>query len=318
VTAGPAAADADRVAARLRAAGCVFAEDEAALLLEAADDAAALETLVARRAAGEPLEHLLGWVELDGVRWAVAPGVFVPRQRSLLLVAEAEALLAASAAGVRPAAPVLVDLCCGAGVLGAVVARRLARRGVRAALHAADVDPVAGALAARNVAPWAGAVTTGDLYAALPATLRGSVDVLLCHAPYVPTAAIATMPPEAREHEPRAALDGGADGLDVVRRVVAGAPAWLGPGGSLLFEAGPDQVAAVTAAVAAAGLAPRVVRDAEAGALVVVATASGAGGPGGGAAGPEAGGDAGPEAGGDAGPEAGGDAGPEAGGDGPA
>ncbi|WP_201308953.1 putative protein N(5)-glutamine methyltransferase [Puerhibacterium puerhi] len=260
--------------ARLRAAGCVFAEDEAALLLEAAgDDTAALETLVARRAAGEPLEHLLGWVELDGERWAVAPGVFVPRQRSLLLVAEAEAIGAAAHARRADGGPVLVDLCCGAGVLGAVVARRLARRGVRAALHAADVDPAATAVAARNVAPWAGSVTTGDLYAALPAGLRGRVDVLLCHAPYVPTAAIATMPPEAREHEPRVALDGGADGLDVVRRAVAGAPGWLAPGGALLFEVGEGQVAAATAAVAAAGLAPRVLRDDEAGALAVVGTA---------------------------------------------
>lgn len=299
MTAGPAAAAdaAARVAARLRAAGCVFAEDEAALLLEAAEGDDALAALVARRVAGEPLEHLLGWVELDGDRWAVAPGVFVPRQRSLLLVAEAEALLAASAAGTPGAAPVLVDLCCGAGVLGAVVARRLARRGVRAALHAADVDPVATAVAARNVAPWAGAVTTGDLYGALPPALRGRVDVLLCHAPYVPTAAIATMPPEAREHEPRAALDGGADGLDVVRRVVAGAPAWLAPGGSLLFEVGEGQVAAATAALAAAGLAPRVLRDDDAGALTVAGTAGAANGGDdaasagdGAAAGPEAGG----------------------------
>jgi release factor glutamine methyltransferase len=287
VTADPAAADAAaRVAARLRAAGCVFAEDEAALLLEAsADDAVRLETLVGRRAAGEPLEHLLGWVELDGERWAVTPGVFVPRQRSLLLAAEAEALLAAPSAGAHPAAPVLVDLCCGAGVLGAVVARRLAGRGVRAALHAADVDPRATAVAARNVAPWAGEVTTGDLYAALPPGLRGRVDVLLCHAPYVPTAAIATMPPEAREHEPRVALDGGCDGLDVVRRVVAGAPAWLAPGGSVLFEVAAGQVAAATAAVAAAGLAPRVLRDDDVGALAVAGTA-------GGGAGPEAGGSA--------------------------
>ncbi|MFP3714879.1 putative protein N(5)-glutamine methyltransferase [Puerhibacterium sp. TATVAM-FAB25] len=297
MTAGPAAeeaAAAARVAARLRAAGCVFAEDEAALLLEAAGDDAGLEVLVARRAAGEPLEHLLGWVELDGERWAVAPGVFVPRQRSLLLVAEAEALLAAAAAGAHPGAPVLADLCCGAGVLGAVVARRLAGRGVRPALHAADVDPVAAAVAARNVAPWAGEVTTGDLYAALPPGLRGRVDVLLCHAPYVPTAAIATMPPEAREHEPRAALDGGADGLDVVRRVVAGAPAWLAPGGSVLFEVGAGQVDAATAAVAAAGLAPRVLRDDDAGALAVVGTAVLRTGDADGGRGPEAGGDDGP------------------------
>jgi release factor glutamine methyltransferase len=86
----------------------------------------------------------------------------------------------------------------------------------------------------------------------------------------VPTAAIALMPPEAREHEPAVALDGGDDGLAVLRRIVSEAPGWLAPGGSVLFETGTRQVSAATAALRAAGLTPRVVEDAERGATVVV------------------------------------------------
>jgi release factor glutamine methyltransferase len=86
----------NELVARLRAAGCVFAEDEARILTEAADgDATRLEELVTARVSGLPLEHLVGWAELDGRRWRVAPGVFVPRQRSELLVREAAARSAA-------------------------------------------------------------------------------------------------------------------------------------------------------------------------------------------------------------------------------
>ena len=255
----------DALAARLRAAGCVFAEEEAELLLEAGGSGERLEDLVARRVDGEPLEHLLGWVAFAGRRWAVAPGVFVPRQRSELLVA--------LATGAAPRSAVVVDLCCGNGALGGAVAVALRADGADVVLHAADVDPAATACAAVNLAPLGGVVHTGDLYDPLPADLRGRVDVLLCHAPYVPTAAIALMPPEAREHEPLVALDGGADGLAILRRAIAGAPDWLAPGGTLLFELGDDaQLAAADALLAVAGLVGRVEEDDETGATVVVAT----------------------------------------------
>lgn len=209
--------------ARLRAAGCVFAEDEAALLATAAHGPER-EALVRRRIAGEPLEHVLGRVDFDGLRVRITPGVFVPRRRSEALVHAAVAALPDLAPGHRPLA---VDLCCGCGALGLAVARRAAadRHGAdrhvadsRAAdslavdLHAADADPVATACAAANLAG-IGTVHTGDLFAALPGRLRGRVDVLVANTPYVPSGAIASMPPEARDHEPRAALDGGADGL---------------------------------------------------------------------------------------------------------
>jgi release factor glutamine methyltransferase len=232
----------DPLVARLRAAGCVFAEDEARLLREAAGSPAELHALTARRVDGAPLEALLGWAEFCGLRIAVDPGVFVPRQRTAFLVAQA----------VRRAGPgaVVVDLCCGTGAIGAAIAA--AAPGVE--VHAADVDPVAVACARRNLPH----VHQGDLYAALPDRLRGRVDLLVVNAPYVPTDAIATMPPEARDHEPRVALDGGADGLDVQRRVAADAPTWLRPGGALLIETGADQAQRTAALFAAAGLAAQV------------------------------------------------------------
>jgi release factor glutamine methyltransferase len=245
---------------RLRAAGCVFAEDEARLLVDAAGTPSELTALVARRVAGVPLEHVLGWVEFCGLRIAVDPGVFVPRRRTEVLVREAASL-------VRPGA-VVVDLCCGSGALGVALASAVGA----VDLHAADLDPAAVACARRNVGAAGGAVHAGDLFDALPPTLRGGVDLLLANVPYVPSDGLAAMPREAREHEPRSALDGGPDGLDVARRVVADAPDWLGPGGSLLFEVGERQVPAAVAAVTARGLRARVVRDDDRGATVVVGT----------------------------------------------
>ena len=105
------------VAVVLRAAGSVFAEDEARLLVEAARDDADLDRLVRQRAAGIPLEHLLGWVEFDGLRIAVEPGVFVPRRRTELLVREA--------ARRAPPRAVVVELCCGAGAVAAALTARL-------------------------------------------------------------------------------------------------------------------------------------------------------------------------------------------------
>jgi release factor glutamine methyltransferase len=251
------------LSARLRAAGCVFAEEEAAALLTAATGPAHLTALVDRRISGEPLELVLGWAGFCGLRVAVEPGVFVPRQRSALLVEQAVALLRRSS---RP--PVVVDLCCGSGAVGLAVAGALRR----VELHAADVDPVAVWCARRNLAPAGGQVHQGDLFSALPAGLRGRVDLLAVNAPYVPSDAVALMPPEARDHEPRAALDGGPDGAEVHRRVAAGARYWLAPGGILLVETSARQAALTAAAVEDGGLLARVVRDDERDATVVVGT----------------------------------------------
>ena len=242
------------IVGRLRAAGCVFAEDEARLLEEAAAGPE-LTGLVARRVAGEPLEQVLGWAEFCGLRIAVEPGVFVPRRRTEWLVRQAAAL--------RPRT--VVELCCGSGAVAAALRSLLPGL----AVTAADVDPVAVRCARRNL-PGAD-VLEGDLDAPLPPALRGRVDVLVANAPYVPTGDIALMPPEARDHEPRVALDGGTDGLDVARRVVACAPRWLAAGGTVLVETSTRQAPALAAAARAAGLEPRVTADEDLGGTSVVA-----------------------------------------------
>ena len=251
--------------ARLRTAGCVFAEEEAELLSEAASDAATLEELVRRRVGGEPLELVLGWVAFDGLRVAIDPGVFVPRQRTTWLVEVAETALAAVAVD-RPAT--VVDLCCGSGALGLALAHR--RPGTT--LHATDDHPAAVACAARNLARVGGTVHLGDLASPLPMDLRGEVDTLLANVPYVPSAAVSAMPPESRDHEPRSTVDGGADGLDVLRRVAALAPEWLRPGGSMHSEVALAQVDAALVVLTDNGLLARVERDEERDATVVSGT----------------------------------------------
>ncbi|MET7933965.1 putative protein N(5)-glutamine methyltransferase [Streptomyces sp. NPDC005322] len=250
------------VVARLRTAGCVFAEDEARLILAAARTPAGLRAMVDRRVAGLPLEHVLGWAEFCGLRIAVDPGVFVPRRRTEFLVRQAASLAPARAGAV------VVDLCCGSGALGAALGAALER----VELHAADIDPAAVRCARRNVGAAGGRVYEGDLYEPLPAALRGRVDVLLANVPYVPTEQVELLPPEARVHEARVALDGGADGLDVLRRVTAAAGAWLAPGGCLLFETSERQSASAVEIVARGGLMPRVAEGEELEATVVIGT----------------------------------------------
>ena len=245
----------------LRAAGCVFAEDEAALLIAAAGSPAALSARVQRRIAGEPLEVILGWAEFAGLRIGVAPGVFVPRRRTEYLVRQALKLATPSA--------VVVDLCCGTGALGAAMAT--ARPDIR--LFASDIEPAAVRCARDNLAKF-GEVFEGDLFEALPLALRGTVDILLVNAPYVPTAEIAGMPPEARVYEPAVALDGGGDGLDIHRRVAADAPRWLAPGGTLLIETSSRQSAEASRIFREVGLAARVKHSKKRDATVVLGTRS--------------------------------------------
>ncbi|WP_244246864.1 putative protein N(5)-glutamine methyltransferase [Nocardioides euryhalodurans] len=245
------------------------------MLLVGAAHGAALEALVARRTAGEPLEHVLGWAAFAGRRVAVAPGVFVPRRRTELVVRLAVGMVRRrmrlegppdDASGGGPSHPLVVDLCCGSGAIGAAVAALLPE----AEVWASDLDPVAVACARQNLPPER--VVTGDLFDALPTTLRGRVDVLVVNAPYVPTDAIATMPPEAREHEARIALDGGADGVDLHRRVAAGCREWLRPDGHLVIETSRSQAPLTLAACADAGLAAYVETDDDLDATGVVAS----------------------------------------------
>ncbi|MFG2769638.1 putative protein N(5)-glutamine methyltransferase [Streptomyces sp. NPDC048350] len=245
---------------RLRSAGCVFAEDEAELLFSSAADGEELETMIERRAAGLPIEHVVGWAAFAGLRVTVDPGVFVPRRRTEFLVEHAVGLA-------RPGA-LCVDLCCGSGAAGAVLLSAVQG----AEVYASDIEPAAVRCARRNVEPRGGRVFEGDLFAALPDVLRGRVEVLVANVPYVPTEDVALLPPEAREHEPLVALDGGSDGLDVLRRVAAEAADWLAPGGHMLVETSERQAARAVETLSGNGLTPRVVTSEELYATVVVAT----------------------------------------------
>ncbi|MGW4511689.1 putative protein N(5)-glutamine methyltransferase [Streptomyces sp. NPDC004393] len=234
-----------RVVSALRSAGCVFAEDEAELILTTARTPDEVAAMVDRRVAGLPLEQVLGWAEFHGLRITVEPGVFVPRRRTEFLVQQALAL--------GPDARVVVDLCCGSGAVGAALAAALDGP----ELHAADIEPAAVRCARGNVGAYGGRVHEGDLFAALPDELRGRIDLLAANVPYVPTHEVPLLPSEARDHEPLAALDGGSDGLDVLRRVAAEAGRWLAPGGSVLVETSEHQVPGAVEAFTGGGLRTR-------------------------------------------------------------
>lgn len=237
------------LAARLRATGSVFAEDEADLLLEAGDgDPVKLRGLVQRRLGGEPLEVVLGWAAFDGHRVRVVPGVFVPRTRTTVVAEQAARRLHRYDR--------VVDLCCGVGAISVALLGRVGALD----LVAADIDADAVDVAAENIGD-RGIVVLGDLFAPLPERFRGVVDVIAVNAPYVPSDALATMPAEAREHERRIALDGGPDGLDVHRRVAAGAGEWLRPGGAVVIEVSSTQAPQSAALFEGAGFTVTVESD---------------------------------------------------------
>ncbi len=197
-----------------------------------------LRPLVKRRAAREPLQHLVGTVEFCGIQLAVDRRALVPRPETEILVERALALLPQEEA-------VALDLGTGGGAIAlALLAARPAWRAI-----ATDLSVEALLLARENAARLGleSRVTfrEGDLFAPL---IAGEVfDLVAANPPYIPTAKIASLEPEVRDHDPRPALDGGADGLDIIRRLVAEAPKALAPGGRLLLEVGHDQADAVAA-----------------------------------------------------------------------
>jgi len=232
----------DAIVQALRAAGCVFAEEEAAILRETSTDPVRLQEMVARRASGEPLEQVVGWARFAGVRLVVQPGVFVPRVRTEALVRQA--------LRVTTDHTVVLDLCCGSGAIGAAIAGQ--RTGVR--LWASDIDPAAVANARENIAAFGGTALVGDLDDAIPVRLRGRVDLVVANVPYVPSSRLEYLPAEARDHERRIALDGGDDGLDLLRRLAPRVLGWLRVGGWFLTECADDQANAAVAVLREAGL----------------------------------------------------------------
>jgi release factor glutamine methyltransferase len=203
-------------------------------------------SLLDRRAAREPLQYLLGWEDFHGVRLAVTPDVLVPRPETEGLVQWAIEVLGALAE------PVAADLGTGSGAIACAIAHALPQ----AEVLAVEVSAGALAVASRNVRQLGLSarvhLLAGDLFAPL-GSIAASLDLVVANPPYLPSAVLPSLPPEVSRHEPRAALDGGPDGLTIVRRIVSGAPAVLKPGGWLLMEIGDDQAGPVASLMAAEG-----------------------------------------------------------------
>ncbi|TLM80294.1 MAG: peptide chain release factor N(5)-glutamine methyltransferase [Actinobacteria bacterium] len=202
------------------------------------EERATFRDSIERRVAGEPLQHITGEVGFRHLVLRVGPGVFIPRPETEVLVDVVLRHL-----GVHGGEALVADLCAGSGA----VALSIAHECEGARVWAVEADPAAAALAAENAdrLGLADAVTvlTGDLFAPLPADLRGRLDAVVANPPYIPTADLADLPAEVRDREPRAALDGGADGLDTARRIMDGAREWLTPGGVLAMELDESRVA---------------------------------------------------------------------------
>jgi len=219
---------------RLRTAGCVAAEEEADELLSTVPDLATLEEWVARREQGEPLEWVVGRVSFCGQTLHISPGVFVPRPQSEELARRAARLL--------PAGGSAADLCTGCGAIAA----HLGAAVLGAKVVGTELHPDAAACAGRNAV----AVVLCDLGSALRA---GRFDVVTAVSPYVPTGSLQFLPGDVQRYEPRLALDGGADGLTVVQRVIEESRRLLRGGGWLLCEIGGGQAPAVEGLLERAG-----------------------------------------------------------------
>ena len=228
----------DTLVTRLRAVGCVFAEDEANEIRRVhGDDERAVDAVVDARKAGIPLEQALGVARFAGVEVEVGEGVFVPRRRAEPLVDDAVTA--------APDARIVVDLGCGSGAIAAALHRRLPH----AQVHGVDIDPVALRYAARNGRRHGFEAHLGNWWQALPRTLRGRVDLAVAYLPHVPTARLRGIAGDYRAHEPERAVAGGADGLDPLRAVLAGMDEWMSPDGLLVtFVADEQHLAARTLA----------------------------------------------------------------------
>lgn len=223
---------AERVIDRLVAAGCVAAKEEARELVAAAPDHTTLDAWIRRREQGEPLAWITGTIEFCGRTLRVAPGVYVPRPQT--------EELARRAAAIVPAIGRAVDLCTGSGA----IAIHLMAEAPRATVVGLDIDLRAALCARRNGV----ATVVADVDEPLR---RQSFDVVTAVAPYCPTGDLRLLPVDVQRYEPRHALDGGDDGLDLVRRIVVSAARLLRPGGWLVLELGGEQDQALSPTLAA-------------------------------------------------------------------
>ncbi|MBT8197441.1 MAG: peptide chain release factor N(5)-glutamine methyltransferase [Acidimicrobiia bacterium] len=200
------------------------------------------ERLVARRVAGEPLQYLEGTVQFGPLELLCDRRALIPRPETELLW---------EMASIGPAPAVIVDLCTGSGCLALACKHAFPA----AEVHGADLSSEALALAREN----AGHVDLdvswhrGDLFAALPDRLRGSVDLLVANPPYVARGDLAGLPDDVRDHEPEMALVSGPTGLETLERLAAELGDWLAPGARFLIEIGETQATSATALFAPFG-----------------------------------------------------------------
>ncbi|TMA28523.1 MAG: peptide chain release factor N(5)-glutamine methyltransferase [Deltaproteobacteria bacterium] len=219
----------------------------------AAEELARFKKLMQRRGAREPVAYILGVKEFYGRPFAVESGVFIPRPETEVLVQLALEALP------RDEPFRALDLCAGSGAVGlSIAAERL-----QAQVDLVERSPAAAEIAARNaekLAPGRARVHQGDLYAALPEKARYLA--ITANPPYLAHGEGTQLTPDITDYEPREALFGGDDGLEVQRRVIASVSDWLAPGGLFGTEIGPSQAESVVALCKAAGLsAVRVERD---------------------------------------------------------
>jgi release factor glutamine methyltransferase len=223
------------VTCRLAAAGCVAAEEEACDLLALAGDDETVESWIVRREQGEPLAWITGRQEFAGSELRVDPGVYVPRRQSEELARRAAELLSGEGGSAA-------DLCTGSGPIAAYLLAAVPA----ARVLGVEIDRSAAECARRNGVP----VVVGDLAEPLASSAFGLGTAV---APYVPAEEFRTLPRDVQRYEPRRSLDGGRDGLHVVRRVVTGSARILRPGGWLLVELGCEQDGLLAPALAGAG-----------------------------------------------------------------
>jgi release factor glutamine methyltransferase len=228
----------DAIAERLSAGGFIAAREEAAELLAAAGaDASRLEQMLARRLRGEPLAWICGRTRFCGIELSIDTGVYVPRWHSELIARRAAELL--------DDGRIAIDVCTGSGAVACV----LMEMRPRARVIATDVDSRAVACARRNGVD----ALLGNLFAPLPLNVRGRVDIVVGVVPYVPTFKLAMLQRDTFTFEDALAYDGGADGVDTLRRVIVESPTWLRGGGALVLEVGTDQLDAIADNLDAAG-----------------------------------------------------------------
>jgi release factor glutamine methyltransferase len=225
--------------ARLRASGCVFAEEEAALIFARFSTTTDRATALDSRCGGTPLELVLGEASFAGVTVSVEPGVFLPRRRAEVLVDLAVERGDAQSAGPNFGyGPVTaLDLGCGTGAIAAALSARRPRWSV----HASDLAPAAVRCARSNASRFHFTAHRANWFDGLPRHLQGAFDIVIAHLPYVPTSHLPLLPRDYRAVEPSSTVDGGTDGLDPWRAVAGSCRAWLAGSGRLLTQVTADQ-----------------------------------------------------------------------------